>query len=209
MRLSLDRYRPVAEALALLAITFPLAVALHLSTLWFLLPFALLTFTQRAYEAYGLTRPGSGGIRFHLVVVLSVFLPYAVGYGVLAHWIWGATAHWRLPPAFLRAVVDQVLLIAFPEEFFFRGYFQTQLDRVWDKPYTLFGTRWGPGLVLTAAVFAACHVVHGGPARLIVFFPGLFYGWLQARTSSVLTPTLYHAASNLLMQVLLVSFFLR
>ena len=45
----------------------------------------------------------------------------------------------------------------------------------------------------------------GGPARLIVFFPGVLYGWLRARTDTIVVPTLYHAASNVLMQIMLAS----
>jgi len=59
--------------------------------------------------------------------------------------------------------------------------------------------------VVAAALFAACHVIYGGPVRLIVFFPGLLYGWLRARTGTILVPTFYHAGSNLLMQVMLAS----
>ena len=200
------RYRPVGEALGLLAVTFPLAVGLHLSTLWLLIPFTLITFTRRSYDAYGLTFRDCGGPRFHAAVVLAVFLPYTVAYYLLAHWGWGARFDFRLPPGFVHSAMVQVLLIAFPEEFFFRGYFQTQLDRAWTTPYKLLGARWGIGLVVTAAVFAACHVVHGGWSRLLVFFPGLLYGWLRARSGTVLVPTVYHALSNLLLQVLRASF---
>jgi len=49
-------------------------------------------------------------------------------------------------------------------------------------------------------------VVHGGWSRLLVFFPGLLYGWLRARSGTVLVPTVYHALSNLLLQVLRASF---
>jgi membrane protease YdiL (CAAX protease family) len=201
----LHRYQPVAEALALLIATFPLAVGLHLPTLWFLLPFALITFTRRPYATYGLTVQRPGSLRFHAAVAFAVFLPYALGHYLLAHWGWGSNFHFRLPPTFLISGIDQVLLIAFPEEFFFRGYFQTEIDRVWGKPYEFLGARWGAGLLVASAVFAACHVVHGGPARLVVFFTGLLYGWLRARTGTILVPTLYHAASNLLMQIMLAS----
>ena len=40
---------------------------------------------------------------------------------------------------------------------------------------------------------------------VIVFFPGVLYGWLRARTGTIAIPTLYHAASNLLMEVMLES----
>jgi membrane protease YdiL (CAAX protease family) len=202
---SWNRYKPVAEALALLLVTFPLAVGLHLSTLWFVLPFAFVTLAKRPYADYGLTVENPGSWRFHVAVIVVVFVPYLIGHYLLAHWTAGLAFHFRVPARFASEAVDQVLLIALPEEFFFRGYLQTQLDRVYGRPHEFLGARWGVGLVVAAALFAACHVVYGGPVRLIVFFPGLLYGWLRARTDTILVPTFYHAGSNLLMRVMLAS----
>ncbi len=204
---ALSRLSPIAEALALLVITFPLAVGLHVPTLWFLLPFAVITVTKRSYEDYGLTLRNPGTVRFHLAVVTLIFVPYAISYYLWARWEMGAHFQLHLPPLFATAVVDQVLLIGLPEEFFFRGYLQTHFDRAWGTPYRFRGARWGLGLPAAAALFAVCHVVYGGPARLAVFFPGLLYGWLRARTDTILAPTFYHAGSNLLMQVLIASLF--
>jgi membrane protease YdiL (CAAX protease family) len=202
---SVRRYQPIAEALVLLAVTFPLAVGLHVPTLWLLTPLALLTFTKRPYHTYGLTWEQPGSLVFHVGVGLVVFVPYVIGHYAWAHWWLGASFHLRWPPAFFESAIDQVLAIALPEEFFFRGYFQTECDRAFGKPYRCLGTNYGPGLLLAAAAFAACHVPFGGPARLIVFFPGLLYGWLRARTSTIAVPVAYHAVSNLLMSIMLAS----
>jgi len=191
--------------LALLAVTFPLAAGLHLPTLWFLAPLALITFTKRPYSRYGLTWGRPGSVAFHITVVLVVFLPYVIGHYLFAHWRFGAHFHLRWPPAFLESVIDQVLAIALPEEFFFRGYFQAQCDRVFGRPYRCLGAKCGIGLPVAAAVFAVCHTVYGGPGRLIVFFPGLLYGWLRARTSTIAVPAAYHAVSNILMSIMLAS----
>ena len=196
---------PVIEGLALLTVTYPLAVGLHLSTLWFVVPLTVITLTKRPYPEYGLSLERPGSVGFHVAVVGLVFVPYAIGHCWLAHWWDPATFHLRLPADVLGSAFDQVLLIALPEEFFFRGYLQTQFDQVWGRPYRLFGADWGIGLPLAAALFALCHVLFGGPLRLIVFFPGLLYGWLRARTGTIAVPTLYHAFSNLLMSTLLVS----
>ena len=198
-------YAPILEAVAVLAVTFPLAVGFHLPTLWFLAPLIFLAFTQRSYAEYGLGFDHLGGPLFHIVVVVAVFVPYVIGHILYAHWWIGATFHFRLPEGLLWLILDQVFVVALPEEVFFRGYFQRQCDRVWGTPYRFAGASWGWGLPCAAAVFAVCHILHGGPARLIVFFPGLFYGWLRARTGTVAVPTLYHAASNVLMSIMLTS----
>jgi membrane protease YdiL (CAAX protease family) len=198
------RHRPVAEALVLLAITFPLAVWWHVPTLWLLVPFAVITATRRAYATYGLTWQRPGSLRWHAAVATGVFLPYALGHYALAHWWYGASFHIHLPADFAQSVIDQTLLIALPEEFFFRGYLQTQCDQVWGRPYRFLGAPCGVGIVIAAALFAVCHLTLG-IGGLTRFFPGLWYGWLRARTDTIAVPVAYHAASNLLMQVMLAS----
>jgi membrane protease YdiL (CAAX protease family) len=199
------RYIPVAEALLVLAVTFALAVGLRLPTLWFFVPLVVITLAKRPYRRYGLSWRGWGSPALHLGVVAGVFVPYVIGHYLWAQWWQGATFELRLPPRFLASVADQILIVGLPEEFFFRGYLQTQCDLVWRRPYRLLGARWGIGLPIAALLFALCHVPSGGPARLVVFFPGLLYGWLRARSGTVLVPALYHAGSNLLMNVMLES----
>lgn len=204
--MSRRRYQPILEALALLAVTLPLAVGLHLPTLWLLTPLAVLSFTRRPYATYAISLRRPGGPSFHLAVVAAVFVPYVIGHYALARWVLGGTFRFRVPAQLATEALDQIVIIAVPEEMFFRGYLQTQFDLVWGRPYRVFGAECGAGLLAAAALFAACHVIHGGPARLIVFFPGVLYGWLRARTGTIVVPGLYHAASNVLMEVMLASF---
>lgn len=201
----MSRYQPAIEGMVLLVLTFPLAVGLHLSTLWFVVPLAVITYAKRPYAEYGLSLERPGSLRLHLAVLTCVFVPYVIGHYLLAHWWLGAHFQLTLPAGLLRACFDQVLLIALPEEFFFRAYLQTQFDRVWGRPWRVLGAPLGVGLPVAAGLFALCHVPFGGPGRLIVFFPGLLYGWLRARTGTIAVPTLYHALSNVLMQIMLTS----
>ena len=174
-------------------------------TLWFLTPFALITLTKRSYAVYGLSLQHPKSVRFHMLVIAAVFVPYVIGHYALAVWWLGATFRLHVPAQLLQSAFDQLLVVGLPEEFFFRGYLQTECDRAWGKPYRLLGAECRLGVPVAAALFAVCHVFHGGPGRLIVFFPGLLYGWLRARTSTILVPAAYHAGSNLLMQVMLAS----
>ena len=204
--MSLRRLQPLLEGLCVLAVTLALARASRLPTIWLLAPLVPIVLGRRPAPDYGLSleRPGSSG--FHLAVSAGVFVPYVIAYGLWARLAHGASFHPALPPAFAQAVLDQCLIIALPEEFFFRGYLQTQFDRALGTPRTFFGAPWGWGLPLAAALFAACHTLDGGWPRLIVFFPGLWFGWLRARTGTILVPAGYHAASNLLLAVMRASF---
>lgn len=200
------RYAPILEALALLAVTLPLAIALRLPTLWLLTPLLLITLRQRLYADYGLTWERLGSVGFHATVSAVVFVPYLIGHYLIGRYWLGMPFDLQLPPQLLRTAIDQIFIIALSEELFFRGYLQTQCDRVWGTPWSFAGARWGVGLPVAAALFALCHIVHGGPARLIVFFPGLWYGWLRARCGTIAVPTVYHAVSNVLMTIMLTSF---
>ena len=102
-------------------------------------------------------------------------------------------------PRFWTLTFFQVLMVALPEEFYFRGYFQSTIDRLLKKPWRLFGANLGWGWIITAAVFAAAHsVVTYRWWHFAIFFPGLVFGYLRARTGTITAPILFHAASNVL-----------
>lgn len=100
-------------------------------------------------------------------------------------------------------VVAQLLVIALPEEAFYRGYLQSRLDDVWSPRWPILGARVGPGLLVGAAIFAIGHVVTVQvPTRLAVFFPALLFGWLRARTGGIGASVCLHMLCNVYSQVL-------
>jgi len=114
----------------------------------------------------------------------------------------------RLPDALLLTAVLQLLVVALPEELFYRGWLQTAWARLAPgRGVTVLGARLGHGFLATQALFAAGHLVSGQPWRLATFFPGLLFGWLRARTGSVVAPVVAHALSNLLILTLERSFY--
>jgi membrane protease YdiL (CAAX protease family) len=114
----------------------------------------------------------------------------------------------RLPPDLLLKVVLQLLVVALPEELFYRGYLQTSWAR--DAPgrgAVVLGARLGAGFLWTQLLFAAGHLVVFQPWRLATFLPALWFGWLRERTGGLTAPIVAHAASNLLIKVLEASFY--
>lgn len=100
----------------------------------------------------------------------------------------------RLPPELPVTVLSQLLVVALPEEFFFRGFLLGRLKE------TLSPSK---ALVASALVFALGHyLVTFQPAALAVFFPGLLFGLLRLATGSILAGTLFHATCNLLIETL-------
>jgi membrane protease YdiL (CAAX protease family) len=95
------------------------------------------------------------------------------------------------------------VVVALPEELFFRGYLQGRLEEAWPPERTVLGARVGWAWLVVALLFALGHyLVSFEPQMLTRFFPGLVFGWMFARTRSILAGTLFHATCNLLMVVL-------
>lgn len=114
----------------------------------------------------------------------------------------------RLPPKFLLLALSQLLVVAVPEELFFRGYLWQRLEERWPSRVRVLGAEVGPTLLVTSGLFALGHVlVDFDPQRFAVFFPGLVFGWMRARAGSLAAGALFHALCNLLSDVLHTSFF--
>jgi hypothetical protein len=95
-------------------------------------------------------------------------------------------------------LLGQLLVIALPEEAFYRGYLQSALDEVWLPRWRVLGADIGPGLLLASALFAAGHLcTEFNAGRLAVFFPALVFGWLRSRTRGVGAGIVFHALCNL------------
>jgi membrane protease YdiL (CAAX protease family) len=140
-------------------------------------------------------------LKVFAVTSLIVFVPFLV----LAHFwqklVWGVEFKQIAGyPDFLGMMVVQVLVVALPEEFYFRGYFQSTMERIFRKRWRILGVRLGWGWLLTAIIFAFAHtVITYKWWHFSIFFPALVFGYLRERTGNIIAPTLFHAASNLLM----------
>lgn len=198
----MDAERPasagVVEALVAMVATLPLAIWLRMPTLWFLVPFAIITLAKRPYEDYGLTWRNPGSLRFHLATATVVFGGYALLHYVFARTVLGLHFVPTLPPNPLETAFAQLVVVGLSEEFFFRGYLQTQLNAACGRPHRLLGAPWGRGLVYAALLFGLCHIVTGDLTRMRVAFFGLFAGWLRERTGTIAVPAAYHGVANLL-----------
>ena len=109
-----------------------------------------------------------------------------------------------LPLAFHRSflwiialVLTHILAVGVPEEIFYRGYIQSHLREVFPDRWTFLGTPWGPSVVATSALFAIGHfIIAFDPARLIVFFPSLLFGWMKNRTGTIGHVAVFHGLCN-------------
>ncbi len=116
--------------------------------------------------------------------------------------------HLRLPSRFPLLAVNQLLVVALPEELFYRGWMQTSWAASSSRPRVrVLGAALGAGFLSTQALFALGHLVVLEVWRLGTFFPGLLFGWLRERTGSVAAPVFVHALSNLFIATLEASFY--
>ncbi len=131
-----------------------------------------------------------------------VFPLYGLGYAA-----WQEPARelsLSLPPEPFELALTQFLVVALPEEAFFRGYIQTALSDLEARRLRIAGVSLAPAAwLLQAVLFALLHLaVQRHPARLAVFFPALLFGWLRAWRGGIGAASALHAMSNLYSQTL-------
>jgi membrane protease YdiL (CAAX protease family) len=134
----------------------------------------------------------------------------------LVDWLTPQCSHWRgwagarltWPPDFALTALDQLLVVAVPEELFFRGYLQGRLEQRFAPSRRFLGAAVGPASLISSALFALGHVlVDFNPARFAVFVPGLVFSWMRSRTGAIAAGALYHALCNVYSDVVHRSFF--
>ncbi len=136
-----------------------------------------------------------------LSCVAVLFPLFLIGYRV--YWRPLLHFHLRFPPSMPSYVAGQLVVIALPEEAFFRGYLQSSFDRIWTARVRVLGADVGLGLLAASAIFAVGHVLTlHYPERLAVFFPALVFGWLRARTGGIGAGVLFHATCNIFSETL-------
>lgn len=109
---------------------------------------------------------------------------------------------------YFQVISFHILAAALPEEFFFRGFLQELFNRDMPRRFVTFGISWGPGMVISAFLFAIGHFIFRQEAwRIMVFFPGLLFGLLREKYDSIAVPVLLHAFSNIIVEILEYHFF--
>ncbi len=170
-----------------------------LPVVWIGVPWLLLHGRHESFQASGLhlndlARSLWTGIIVSLLVLVPYFLLFAFWFGRPAESGSGDVAIGR----WLNMSLYQFVAIAFPEEFFFRGYLHSRLNQIFGTPLRLLGASVGAGLVITAGVFMLFHLLLSVNLWNVgIFFPALIFGWLRDRTGSIAAPTLFHALSNI------------
>ncbi len=97
----------------------------------------------------------------------------------------------------------QLLVVALPEELFFRGMLLKKLEERFPPKRRILGGGVGLALVLSSVAFALIHLPKDGdPRALATFFPALLFGWMRSATGSILPSTITHGCANILVRLL-------
>jgi len=145
-----------------------------------------------------------GYFAFYEVACHSELLAHLVPRNMCVHYGGLASVH---APALTRDFAEfclvQLVVVALPEELFFRGFLLKLLEEKWPPKRRILGGGVGLALVLSAAAFALIHLPKDGdPRALATFFPALLFGWMRSATGSILASTVTHGASNILIRLL-------
>jgi membrane protease YdiL (CAAX protease family) len=102
-----------------------------------------------------------------------------------------------MPKEMALTILFQVFYVALPEEFFYRGYFQTRFNEAYPRKWKVFGAQIGMGAVYTNLLFAFGHsLVAFQWWHFATFFPGMVFSWARERSNGILAAALFHAACN-------------
>ncbi|HUQ08546.1 MAG TPA: CPBP family intramembrane glutamic endopeptidase [Kofleriaceae bacterium] len=113
----------------------------------------------------------------------------------------------RLGWSFLEFCAVQIVVVALPEELFFRGCLHHLLEQRFPPARRFLGGGIGLALLLSSAAFALVHLPkNGDPRALATFFPGLLFGWMRSATGSIAPSVAVHAASNIWVRLLDLTF---
>ncbi|MBF8260138.1 MAG: Abortive infection protein [Actinobacteria bacterium] len=92
------------------------------------------------------------------------------------------------PPPLPELLFHELLLVALPEEVFFRGYLYDAFEE----------KGWEP-VVPSSVLFAAGHLlIFASWYRALTFFPGLLLGWSRKSGGNIYVPVFLHLLFNLL-----------
>lgn len=137
-------------------------------------------------------------LKWFLFVCLVIFPAAAVVNHFYQSWLWERDYHTATTQIWASYAITQLLLVAFPEEFFFRGYLQGRLSEVFVVERKIFCADFGLPQILTALVFALSHsFIAVQWWHIFIFFPALVFAWLKEKTGTIWAGTMFHASCNM------------
>lgn len=138
----------------------------------------LLPFLDRLWQA-----PDSHSQKSHLPLAVVLFACYSL--------------LTLLNPEELYLALSMLLLVALPEEWFFRAYLMTRIHLFFkDIAFKDIHSAWAANIT-SSTLFALMHTPTQGLFGLSVFLPSLVFGWVYQKSNNLIIVILLHSISNL------------
>lgn len=163
-----------------------------IAAVWIIVPAVIIVYQNKKFNAYGLSLSAwKQSIKMILISGLIFLCAYLIGY-----YRYAVNYHIRsfnpvVPENLVLLTLNIFLFTALPEEFFFRGYLQSELNYI-------LGKKWpASGLFLTAIIFTLSHIVlHMDYSKANLIFLSLILGWLREKTGNIAASTGFHTLAN-------------
>ncbi len=157
----------------------------------------LWTYLNKREESGTLTRENAPSLPKNIAIIF-VMLLVPIFLGLYLN---------QLSDQLLSLVIWQFFVSGFGEEFFYRGYVQTTLNKEFGKPFKIFEIEFGWGLIIASLMFALSHAISFPQLLLgtltlniswgvLTFFSGLFFGLVREKTKSLIAPGLAHGLAD-------------
>jgi uncharacterized protein len=181
------------------------ALSAIIGAIFIFLPVWVLDRRGRPYRRYGLKLVSPlRDLPVVLAFILATWPPIVLAV-LLFPQLWQLpTAAWQftVPEGYASIAVAHFLVVALPEEFFFRGYLLGRLDDIFPGRRVLLGVEVGHGLWISSLLFAVGHfMVDFQVSRLLVFFPALAFGYLRLKRNSIAASVIFHGCCNVFMDL--------
>lgn len=170
------------------------------------LPMIFLLPRKESLDSYGMPpQPILREILFAVIISALIFPPFVLAFKFW--WGWELSFSFRVPDGFINMALANLIVVALPEEFFYRGYLMGRIDLLLKGRIRILGAEVGWSLIIASVLFAIGHfVVTFQPERLAVFFPSLVFGWLRIKRGSITAAVFFHAFCNIFMDFLLIGY---
>lgn len=139
-------------------------------------------------------------LKWFLICAVLFYPIIAIGNHFYQDWVFGYSfqvkGHMK---DFVMYMLTHIIVVAFPEEFFFRGFMTDAFRQKFKSRFLVFGVNFSKADIAVCLLFAFSHsLISLQWWHVFIFFPALVFAWLRHKTGSIWASVLFHGFSNVL-----------
>jgi hypothetical protein len=170
-----------------------------IAAIWIIIPSLILMFQGKEFKAYGITLSGwKRSMKIMLMASAITLGVYFIGWYIYATEFHNKSFAPSIQVNMALLTISILLFVGIPEEYFFRGYLQSELNYIFGRKIKFLSSKFGPGLLITAIIFTLSHIlVQMDWSKASLIFLSLILGWLREKTESILASVGLHTFANM------------